>query len=142
MSCLFCGIVAGDIPSRTVYSDDQAIAFLDVSPWHRGHTLVIPRRHLDDITEDVGALAEIAPAVSNVSRLLMQNLGADGLNVLTNAGPASGQEVFHLHVHVVPRYADSAGIGRMVPSAEDRVQPTDADLDAVLSEIARGAKRR
>jgi histidine triad (HIT) family protein len=110
MACLFCSIVAGDIPARRVYEDDRAIAFLDIGPWKRGHTLVIPRRHVDDILDADEALSEIAPAISATARLLIDRLGADGMNLLANAGAVAGQEVFHLHVHVVPRYADDPGM--------------------------------
>lgn len=108
--CLFCKIVAGTIPSRQVYADDHAIAFLDIAPFHRGHTLVIPRRHVDDVLADPPALTEIAPAIEATSRLLTERLGADGLNVFTSAGEAAGQEIFHLHVHLIPRYAAAPGL--------------------------------
>ena len=104
MDCLFCAIAAGDIPSRQVYADDAAIAFLDINPFKRGHTLVIPRRHVDDLLAPDEALTEIAPAVSATARLLTERLGADGVNLLVNSGSVAGQEVFHLHVHVIPRY--------------------------------------
>ena len=110
MPCLFCRIVAGEIPARQVYADDSAIAFLDINPWHPGHTLVIPRRHVADLLDDPAALAEIAPAVSATAALLTARLGADGLNLLSNAGEVAGQEVFHLHVHLVPRFADRPGL--------------------------------
>ena len=99
--CVFCKIVAGDIPSRPIYSDDHAYAFLDVGPWHRGHTLVVPRRHVPDLITGDPALTEIAPAVETVARLLVERLGAAGINVLSSSGAAAGQEVFHLHVHVL-----------------------------------------
>jgi histidine triad (HIT) family protein len=107
--CLFCKIVAGQIPSRTVFADEAAYAFLDISPWHRGHTLVIPKRHVVDLVTGAPTLAEIAPAVDAVARLLVDRLGADGLNLFSSAGAVAGQEVFHLHVHLVPRYADASG---------------------------------
>ncbi|MFT3831736.1 MAG: HIT family protein [Micropruina sp.] len=110
MACLFCSIVAGDIPARRIYQDDRAVAFLDINPWKRGHTLVIPRRHVDDVLDADEALTEIAPAIASTSRLLVERLGADGLNLLSNAGAVAGQEVFHLHVHLVPRYADDPGL--------------------------------
>ncbi len=126
--CLFCRIVAGEIPSRRVYEDDLAIAFLDIAPWQLGHTLVIPRRHVVDALAEEGALAEIAPAVQRVGNLLKDRLGATACNILSNAGADSGQEVFHLHVHVLPRYADNPGISTM------RGQIT-ADLDAVHAQV-------
>lgn len=129
MDCLFCSIVAGDIPSRKVYEDEKAYAFLDISPWHKGHTLVIPKRHVDDLTGDPTVLAEIAPAISHVSRLLVDRLDADGLNMVSSAGPVAGQEVFHLHVHLVPRYGEHAGLGELF-----RKQVED-DPDDVLAAI-------
>ncbi len=110
MACLFCSIVAGEIPSRQVYADDHAIAFLDINPWKRGHTLVIPRRHVDDLPAAGEVLTEIAPAISATARLLADRLAADGLNMLSSSGAVAGQEILHLHVHLVPRYADDAGL--------------------------------
>ncbi|WP_040284497.1 HIT family protein [Tessaracoccus massiliensis] len=124
MDCLFCKIVAGEIPSKKVYEDDAAYAFLDISPWQKGHTLVIPKRHTADVLEGDDVLAEVGPAVARVGRLLKDRLGADACNVVSNAGSVSGQEVFHTHVHVIPRYADNPGIANM--KAE-----VTADLDEV-----------
>ncbi|MEL4357415.1 MULTISPECIES: HIT family protein [unclassified Luteococcus] len=129
MDCLFCSIVSGDLPSRKVYEDDHSYAFLDIAPFHKGHTLVVPKRHVDDLTGDAEVLAEIAPAVSHVSRLLVDKLDADGLNMLSSAGPVAGQEVFHLHVHLVPRYGENPGLAALL-------QKDDAeDLDEVLAQI-------
>jgi histidine triad (HIT) family protein len=114
MSCLFCRIIAGEIPSKQIYADEAAFAFLDINPWHPGHALVIPRRHVEDLLVDPGALAEIAPAVSAVASLLADKLGADGVNLLSNAGAVAGQEVFHLHVHVIPRYAANPGLRALI----------------------------
>lgn len=114
MDCLFCAIIAGDIPSRQVYSDSSAVAFLDINPWHRGHTLVVPRRHVDDVLSDSSALAEISDAIGATGRVLMDRLKADGMNLLVNTGAVSGQEVFHLHVHLIPRFADRPGMGALM----------------------------
>ena len=129
MSCLFCSIVAGDIPSWKVYEDEAAFAFLDISPWHVGHTLVIPKRLVDDLTADPTVLTEIAPAVSHVSRLLVDRLDADGLNVISSAGPVAGQEVFHLHVHLVPRYGSAPGLQNLFAKG------VEVDPDEVLARI-------
>lgn len=111
--CLFCRIVTGEIPSRQVYADDLAYAFLDVEPWQEGHTLVVPRRHVDHALIDARVFAEVAPAVQAVSEILRDRLGATGFNVLTNVGPDSGQAVFHAHIHVLPRHAEAPGISNM-----------------------------
>ncbi len=127
MDCLFCKIIAGDIPSKKIYEDDVALAFLDISPWQKGHTQVVPKRHSVDVLEDDEVLAEIGHAVARVGRLLKERLGADACNVLANAGRVSGQEIFHTHVHVIPRYADNPGIDniRAVVSANlDEVHQT------------------
>lgn len=132
MACLFCAILDGAIPSKKVYEDDVAYAFLDISPWQRGHTLVIPRRHTIDVLEDDEALAEIAPAVARVGRVLKERLGAEACNVLSNAGAIAGQEVFHTHVHVVPRYADAPGLANLF------VRP-QVDLDEVHRALSKGS---
>lgn len=129
MDCLFCRIIAGEIGSRRVWSDDAAIAFLDIAGWQRGHTLVVPRRHVANLTDDPTALAEIAPAITAVASLLQDRLGADAVNLLVNSGPVAGQEVFHLHAHVVPRYATSPGLDNMIERGRS------FDLDEVLCEL-------
>ena len=102
MSCLFCAIIAGDIPSRRVYADDHAVAFLDVAPWHVGHTLVVPRRHV--ITLPDLAVDEVGPffeRVRLIASAMPRALGAQGTFVANNN--VVSQSVAHLHVHVVPR---------------------------------------
>lgn len=127
--CIFCRIVAGDIPSKRVYADDAAVAFLDLAPFKTGHTLVVPRRHVNDALEDADVLASIAPAITATGRLLTEKLGASGMNVLSNVGEDAGQSVFHLHVHLVPRYADDPGMGALL------TQAASDDLDAVHARI-------
>ena len=129
MDCLFCAIIAGDIPSKQVYSDDVAVAFLDINPWHRGHTLVVPRRHVSDVLADPSALGEIADSVTATGALLTRKLGCDGLNVLINSGAVAGQEVFHIHVHLIPRYADAPGMAGLIE------RDTTIDLDAVYRQL-------
>jgi len=129
MSCLFCAIVAGDIPSRQVYADEHSIAFLDIAPWHVGHTLVVPRRHVDDLLGEPEALTEIAPAISATSRLLVDRLAADGLNLVSSTGVAAGQEVFHFHVHLVPRFAHRPGLRELF------VHEANVNLDRVHRQI-------
>lgn len=111
--CLFCKIILGEIPSRQVYADDRAFAFLDLDPWQEGHTLVVPRRHVEDALVDSHVLAEVAPAVRVISHMMREQLGATGFNVLTNVGQDSGQAVFHAHIHMLPRYAESPGIANI-----------------------------
>ncbi len=130
--CLFCRIVSGDIPSHRIAEDEYAYAFLDIAPFQRGHSLVVPKRHVASVLDDTAALTEITPMIERLSRRLVERLGADGLNLLSSAGPVAGQEVFHLHVHLVPRYATSPGLRALFAAKTDA---GDADLQAVHREI-------
>lgn len=103
--CIFCKIVSGDIPSSQVYADDKVVAFLDLAPAAVGHTLVIPRAHYATLFDVPFELAPALLAASQrVGRALMEELGAEGINVWQNNHAAAGQMVFHAHWHVVPRY--------------------------------------
>lgn len=129
MDCLFCRIVAGEIPSRQVYADDTAVAFLDIGPWHAGHTLVVPRRHIADLSDAPDALTELAPSIDATAALLRDRLRPDGMNLLVNQGAVAGQEVFHLHAHLIPRYADNPGMRNLMN------KQTGIDLDDVHRRI-------
>jgi histidine triad (HIT) family protein len=129
--CPFCKIVAGTIGARTVYEDDHALAFLDLTAWQRGHTLVIPKRHTPNLLTGPSLLVDIAPAIEATARLLVDRLGADGLNLVSSAGEAAGQTVHHLHVHLVPRYADRPGLAHLVEPQE----VSGAELDALHAQI-------
>lgn len=133
-NCIFCKIIAGELPSRQIYEDDQAIAFLDIAAWHRGHALVVSKRHIPDLLSGRPSLVTIAPAVDAVARMLMEGLAADGINVLSSAREIAGQTVFHLHMHVVPRYADEPGLDRLV----NPVIVPDGELDSVFRQIQAG----
>jgi len=104
--CLFCKIVAGDIPATRVAEDERTIAFMDINPATRGHVLVIPREHAKDLLE-IGAddLAAVANTAQRVAATMPERLGADGVNLLNSCGRAAWQTVFHFHMHVIPRYA-------------------------------------
>ena len=104
--CLFCKIVAGEIPSTRVHEDERTIAFMDINPGTRGHLLVIPREHATDLLEippqDLDACGRTAKLLAE---RVKERLGADGVNVLNSCGQAAWQTVFHFHLHVIPRYA-------------------------------------
>jgi histidine triad (HIT) family protein len=103
--CLFCRIVAGEIPATIIAESEGAIAFLDVGPWTAGHALVIPRRHAADLLEiDDDDLAAVALLTRRVAAAAIAE-GAEGVNLWQSNRPAAGQTVFHLHVHVLPRRA-------------------------------------
>ncbi|HEY3556401.1 MAG TPA: HIT domain-containing protein [Kribbella sp.] len=123
-NCIFCGIVAGDIPSTQVAADDRAIAFMDINPATRGHLLVIPRVHSTDLREAApeDLIGATLLARSLVSRVI-DRLDADGANLLSCIGADAWQSVFHTHLHVIPRYKN------------DPLQlpwhPTPGDLDEI-----------
>ena len=104
--CLFCKIVAGEIPATIIAEDERAIAFMDINPATRGHALVIPRAHVRDVheiaTEDLQAVAAVA---QTVAARAVERLGAAGVNLLNSNGAAAWQTVFHFHMHVIPRYS-------------------------------------
>ena len=105
--CLFCGIVAGSIPSETIDSDERTVAFMDINPATAGHALVVPREHSADLLE-IGAedLTAVNLAAQRLALRMKDVLGADGINLINACGAAAWQTVFHFHIHVVPRYED------------------------------------
>jgi len=103
--CIFCKIVAGDLPATVVDEDERTIAFMDIAPATRGHALVIPRAHARDLLSVDGEdLRAVALASQRLAARMKGRLGADGVNLINACGAAAWQTVFHFHVHVVPRY--------------------------------------
>ena len=104
--CIFCAIAAGEIPSFKVYEDDLVLAYLDINPFTKGHTLVIPKAHSTGLLDtDDTVLAAVVARVKKVAAHLKAALPCDGFNILQNNGEAAGQTVMHLHFHIIPRYA-------------------------------------
>ena len=105
--CIFCKIAAGEIPSATVYEDDSFRAILDLGPAAKGHTLVIPKEHSENLL-DVGpeTAKKALSVISKTANAIKDAMGCDGINVVQNNGEAAGQTVFHLHVHLIPRMKD------------------------------------
>jgi histidine triad (HIT) family protein len=103
--CLFCKIVAGEVPSQRVDEDERTVAFMDINPATRGHALVVPRRHAVNLLE-IGAedLAATALAAQRLARVAADRFDADGVNLINSCGAAAWQTVFHFHIHVIPRY--------------------------------------
>ena len=103
--CLFCGIIAGEIPSEKVYEDDATYAFLDIHPVNRGHALVIPKTHATNIydipREDFCTLME---TVRHLAPVVKGAVNADGINLAMNNDSAAGQLIFHAHIHIIPRF--------------------------------------
>jgi histidine triad (HIT) family protein len=105
--CLFCKIVAGEIPATRVYEDERTIAFMDINPGTRGHLLVVPREHaVDLLSVDPEDLAACARTAQIMAARVSDRLEADGVNLLNSCGAAAWQTIFHFHVHVIPRYAN------------------------------------
>ena len=105
--CIFCKIVAGELPAQIVDEDERTIAFMDIAPGTRGHLLVIPRRHARDLLEiEAGDLEATILSAQRMARRVHERLDADGVNLLNSRGEAAWQTVFHFHLHVIPRYRD------------------------------------
>jgi histidine triad (HIT) family protein len=105
--CIFCQIVAGELPANKVDEDERTLAFMDINPAVRGHALVIPKAHAKDLLEiSADDLAACASAAQRLAGRMGERLGADGVNLLNACGSAAWQTVFHFHIHVIPRYAD------------------------------------
>ena len=137
--CIFCQIVDGEIPSRTVHEDDTVLAFLDANPLAPGHTLVIPKAHhetLGDLSDDAGAA--VFDALHDLTPVVESAVDADGSNVAFNNGEAAGQEVPHVHGHVIPRFGGDGG--RPIHAvAGSRPDLSDDELDDIADRIADGA---
>ena len=109
-NCIFCKIIAGIIPSTLVYEDDDFKAILDIAPAAKGHVLLLPKKHCADllsIEHDVATKALLV--ASKIANAQKKALGCDGINLLQNSGEAAWQSVFHLHIHLIPRY-DNDGV--------------------------------
>lgn len=129
-NCIFCKILAGEIPSTAVYEDDDFKAILDVNPAARGHVIILPKNHAANIyelpDEDVSKIMVVAKKIATA---IEKAYHCDGVNILQNNGEAAGQTVFHLHVHVIPRFkGDTVNIGWKQGDMPE-------DLDAIRKEI-------
>jgi histidine triad (HIT) family protein len=121
--CLFCKIVAGELPASIVDEDERTVAFMDINPATPGHALVVPRRHARDLLEiEPAELQAVALAAQRLARNAGERLGATGVNLINSCGEAAWQTVFHFHVHVIPRYADDPLKLPWVPSPGDPEQ--------------------
>lgn len=128
-ACLFCAIVAGEVPAEIVGSDDRTISFMDINPATRGHSLVIPRAHATDLMEvSEEDLEATMLAVRRLARTLETTLHPDGFNVLNSCRPVAWQTIFHFHMHLIPRYSDD-------PLKLPYV-PTQGDPDAIAAVAA------
>ena len=131
--CIFCKIVAGEVPATIVDEDESTVAFMDINPATRGHALVIPREHATDLLsvplEDLDACMR---AAQRLAHRMKEALGADGINVLNSCGAQAWQTVFHFHVHVIPRYEEDPLKLPWIPGEGDM------DEIAKTAEVLRG----
>lgn len=103
--CVFCKIINGEIPSFKIYENDYVMCFLDINASTEGHTLIVPKKHFDNIFDiDDSYACEIIKAVKYIANLLKEKLGVSAVNIINNSGSLAGQTVMHFHIHVIPRY--------------------------------------
>jgi histidine triad (HIT) family protein len=131
--CIFCKIIAGEIPGQLVDSDERTVAFMDINPATRGHALVVPRTHSADLLEisDEDLEATVL-AARRLSRRVKETLEPDGINVINACGAAAWQTVFHFHLHVIPRYENDPLKLPWIPG------PGDPDEIAAAADRIRG----
>lgn len=137
MSCLFCRIAAGELPSAELYQDARVFAFLDINPLRKGHALLVPKQHtgkLEEATaEDAAALMR---AAQSLTRALCRATGAADATIAINNGPAAGQEVGHLHLHIIPRQSgDGAGPIHDLFAKAPRPRPSPDELNDLAVEV-------
>lgn len=107
MDCIFCKIIAGEIPAKKIYEDENVLSFLDISPVNFGHALVIPKKHYTDLlSADEATLSFLMLAVKKIAPILIRKVGASGFNLNLNNGSVAGQVVDHLHFHIIPRFTN------------------------------------
>jgi len=127
LDCIFCKIIAGDLPSTIVDEDERTLAFMDIAPATRGHALVVPRAHSADLLSvDAEDLRAVMIASQRLARRIKERLAADGVNLLNSCGAAAWQTVFHFHMHVIPRYEGDGLRLPWTPSPGDPQAITEA----------------
>ena len=128
--CIFCKIVKKEIPSKIVFENENTIAFLDIFPISKGHSIIIPKKHFNTI-EDIPDedLSDLFKAVKHVAILLKEKLNLEGYNILQNNFEAAGQVVKHIHIHIIPRNSDDKRFQMKIP----REQAPDDELESILT---------
>jgi histidine triad (HIT) family protein len=131
--CIFCKVVAGEIPGEIVDSDERTVTVMDINPATRGHVVVIPREHSENLmTVSEADLDATMAAARRIAARMQETLSPDGFNVLNNVGRVAWQSIFHFHVHVIPRYANDP---LQLPWLPEPADP--AELVAVADELRR-----
>ncbi|MGX2958874.1 HIT family protein [Peribacillus sp. JNUCC 23] len=133
--CIFCKIITGEIPSTKVFENEHVLAFLDISQVTKGHTLVIPKVHKENVYELTPDMAKsIFEVVPEIARALKKAFNPIGLNTINNNGEAAGQSVFHYHLHLIPRYGEGDGFGAVWKTHTSEYTPED--LQAMAQSIS------
>lgn len=136
-ACIFCEIIKGTIPSAKIYEDEHVLAFMDIMPVTKGHTLLIPKTHREniyDLTEEEAAhLFSVVPKIANA---LKDEFKPSGMNLLQNNGASAGQAVFHFHLHLIPRYDETDGFQ---PTFETKESESDTQR---IQEIAQSIRTK
>ncbi|AMA73656.1 MULTISPECIES: HIT family protein [Aneurinibacillus] len=136
-TCIFCKIIKGEIPSAKVYENEHVVAFLDISQATKGHTLVIPKTHKQDIFELTPDIASnLFACVPKIANAMKKQFNIEGVNLLNNSGKVAGQTVFHYHLHILPRYGKEDGFHPTLQ--ENNAQYTPSDLQEIAAHIAAG----
>ncbi len=135
-NCIFCKIANGEIPSRTLYEDNDFRVILDLAPATKGHALILPKNHYKNLYEiEEETAAKVMPLAKKMAVEITQKLGCDGFNLMQNNNEIAGQTVFHFHMHLIPRYNNDNQNLVMKPQ-----QATDEELDAVRETIVGSGK--
>ena len=129
--CLFCKIAKGEIPSATIFENSEFKVILDKFPANKGHILIIPKEHIENIYEMDSELGgKLFSLAINIAKILKKELNIEGLNILQNNGKIAGQSVFHFHLHLIPRYQDDE-----VNITWKPLKPTDDELTTLANRL-------
>ena len=132
--CIFCKLANGEIPTNALYEDDIVKVIFDASPAAKGHVLILPKEHFDNIYElDDDTAAHVFKVAAKISKAYKKALDFDGLNIVQNNGEVAGQTVFHFHMHLIPRYSEDSR--PMLTFAETSI--SDEEMDALCDKIKR-----
>lgn len=139
MPCIFCSIIAGDIPCNKIYENDSVLAFLDIGPVSVGHTLVLPKTHAENL--EAGSIADaehVMSVVYTIAPSILRAVGADGYNLGMNHGECAGQDVMHTHLHIMPR---TNGVPRSFAKTHPSKEELAATAENIRVELAESMKK-
>lgn len=132
-NCIFCKIANGEIPSSTIYEDNDFRVILDLGPAAKGHALILPKEHFQDVCElDAEIAAKVLPLGAKIGAAMKEALGCAGFNLVQNNGVAAGQTVFHFHMHVIPRYEGGPEMVTWTPGKDEEMADTAAKIKSAL----------